>query len=247
MEGDELVLENLPEGDAPFALESSPPARPPRTRTAVGPVREPGHLLHAVRGQGFRRITYFLDRPDVMASYQVLLRETRRDYPVLLSNGNLVESGELDDGRHFARWQDPHKKPSYLFALVAGKLVAREQQSPAAPATSTCCRSGCARATWAKTEHAMNSLMASIAWDEARFGLRWIWSASRSSPPATSTWAPWKQGLNIFNTKYVLASGPRPPTPTSPISNRVGHEYFHNWTGNRVTCRDWFQLSLKRA
>ncbi|TMU79647.1 aminopeptidase N, partial [Bacillus sp. BHET2] len=121
--------------------------------------------------EGFRRITYFLDRPDVMASYTVTLRADKAEYPVLLSNGNLVDQGLLDDGRHFAKWVDPHKKPCYLFALVAGKLVAREQRIRARSGNDHLLQIFVRPGDLEKTEHAMNSLMASIAWDEARFGL----------------------------------------------------------------------------
>ncbi|HRO82663.1 MAG TPA: aminopeptidase N, partial [Alicycliphilus denitrificans] len=128
MEGDKLVLENLPEGNDPFELEIFTTCAPAKNTQLSGLYVSGDTFFTQCEAEGFRRITYFLDRPDVMASYQVLLRADKAQYPVLLSNGNLVESGELDGGRHFARWADPHRKPSYLFALVAGKLVAREQQ-----------------------------------------------------------------------------------------------------------------------
>ncbi len=199
--------------------------------------------------EGFRRITYFLDRPDVMASYSVTLRADKTQYPVLLSNGNLVDSGDLEDGRHFAKWVDPHKKPCYLFALVAGKLVAREQKIRTRAGTDHLLQVYVRPGDLGKTEHAMNSLMASIAWDEARFGLPL--DLERFMIVATSDFnmgAMENKGLNIFNTKYVLASeATATDVDFANIESVVGHEYFHNWTGNRVTCRDWFQLSLKEG
>ncbi len=249
IEGDELVLENLPEGDAPFALEIFTTCAPAKNTQLSGLYVSQGTFFTQCEAEGFRRITYFLDRPDVMASYQVLLRASKADYPVLLSNGNLVESGELDDGRHFARWQDPHKKPSYLFALVAGKLVAREQQITSRAGNKHLLQVWVRPGDLGKTEHAMNSLMASIAWDEARFGL--TLDLERFMIVATSDFnmgAMENKGLNIFNTKYVLASeATATDTDFANIESVVGHEYFHNWTGNRVTCRDWFQLSLKEG
>ncbi len=249
IEGDELVLENLPEGDAPFALEIFTTCAPAKNTQLSGLYVSQGTFFTQCEAEGFRRITYFLDRPDVMASYQVLLRASKADYPVLLSNGNLVESGELDDGRHFARWQDPHKKPSYLFALVAGKLVAREQKIKSRAGREHLLQVYVRPGDLEKTEHAMNSLMASIAWDEARFGL--TLDLERFMIVATSDFnmgAMENKGLNIFNTKYVLASeATATDTDFANIESVVGHEYFHNWTGNRITCRDWFQLSLKEG
>jgi aminopeptidase N len=184
-----------------------------------------------------------------MASYTVTLRADAQQYPVLLSNGNLLEQGSLDDGRHFAKWEDPHKKPCYLFALVAGKLVAREQRIVSRAGKEHLLQVYVRPGDLDKTEHAMNSLMASVAWDEARFGLPL--DLERFMIVATSDFnmgAMENKGLNIFNTKYVLAS-PATATDTdfAGIESVVGHEYFHNWTGNRITCRDWFQLSLKEG
>src|ERR1700754_584373 len=199
--------------------------------------------------EGFRRITYFLERPDVMASYTVTLRAAKAAYPVLLSNGNLVEQGELPEGRHFAKWDVPFRKPSYLFALVAGKLVAREQRIKARNGKEHLLQVYVRAGDLDKTEHAMNSLIASVAWDEARFGLpldleRFMIVAVEDFNMGAME----NKGLNLFNTKYVLAS-PATATDTdySLIESVVGHEYFHNWTGNRITCRDWFQLSLKEG
>jgi aminopeptidase N len=199
--------------------------------------------------EGFRRITYFLDRPDVMASYTVLLRADKQKYPVLLSNGNLVAQGDLEEGRHYAKWVDPFRKPCYLFALVAGQLVAREQRISSRTGREHLLQVYVRPGDLDKTEHAMNSLMSSVAWDEARFGLSL--DLERFMIVATSDFnmgAMENKGLNIFNTKYVLASqATATDTDFSNIESVVGHEYFHNWTGNRITCRDWFQLSLKEG
>ncbi len=249
MDGNQLVLENLPGGDAPFDLEIFTTCCPAKNTQLSGLYVSQGTFFTQCEAEGFRRITYFLDRPDVMASYSVVLRADKGLYPVLLSNGNLVEHGDLDGGRHFAKWVDPHKKPSYLFALVAGKLVARQQRITSRAGKDHLLEIYVRPGDLGKTEHAMHSLMASIAWDEARFGLSL--DLERFMIVATSDFnmgAMENKGLNVFNTKYVLAS---PATATdvdyANIESVVGHEYFHNWTGNRITCRDWFQLSLKEG
>ncbi|AVS70262.1 aminopeptidase N [Paracidovorax avenae] len=249
LEGAHLVLENLPEGEEPFDLEIFTTCCPAKNTQLSGLYVSQGTFFTQCEAEGFRRITYFLDRPDVMASYTVTLRADKAEYPVLLSNGNLVDQGGLDDGRHFAKWVDPHKKPCYLFALVAGKLVAREQRIRARSGNDHLLQIFVRPGDLEKTEHAMNSLMASIAWDEARFGLSL--DLERFMIVATSDFnmgAMENKGLNIFNTKYVLASqATATDADFANIESVVGHEYFHNWTGNRVTCRDWFQLSLKEG
>ena len=251
VDNQQLVLDNLP--DQPFTLEIRNTCAPDKNTHLSGLYTSGGGFFTQCEAQGFRRITYFLDRPDVMASYTVTLRADKAQYPVLLSNGNLVDSGDLEDGpngaRHFAKWVDPHKKPCYLFALVAGKLVAREQKIRTRAGTDHLLQVYVRPGDLGKTEHAMNSLMASIAWDEARFGLPL--DLERFMIVATSDFnmgAMENKGLNIFNTKYVLASeATATDTDFANIESVVGHEYFHNWTGNRVTCRDWFQLSLKEG
>ncbi|MEQ6437526.1 aminopeptidase N [Comamonas sp. w2-DMI] len=249
MDGDQLVLENLPEGGEPVELEIFTTCAPIKNTKLMGLYVSEDTFFTQCEAEGFRRITYFLDRPDVMAMYTVTLRASKAQYPVLLSNGNLVESGELEDGRHFARWVDPHKKPSYLFALVAGKLVAREQQIRSRAGNEHLLQVFVRPGDLEKTEHAMHSLMHAIAWDEARFGLSL--DLDRFMIVATSDFnmgAMENKGLNIFNTKYVLASqATATDVDYANIESVVGHEYFHNWTGNRVTCRDWFQLSLKEG
>ena len=249
MDGNQLVLENLPEGHEPVDLEIFTTCNPEKNSQLMGLYVSQGTFFTQCEAQGFRRITYFMDRPDVMASYTVTLRADKAKYPVLLSNGNLFEQGALDDGRHFAKWVDPHKKPCYLFALVAGQLVAREQRIVSRSGTEHLLQVFVRSGDLDKTEHAMKSLMASVAWDEARFGLPL--DLERFMIVATSDFnmgAMENKGLNIFNTKYVLAN---PATATDMdfgnIESVVGHEYFHNWTGNRITCRDWFQLSLKEG
>ena len=199
--------------------------------------------------EGFRRITFFPDRPDVMARYTVTIEAKRESCPVLLSNGNLVAVGDLPDGWHFARWEDPFPKPSYLFALVAAKLAVQECTEKTASGRQALLQVwvddndlGCAG-------HAMTSLINAMRWDEERFGLEL--DLDRFMIVAVSDFnmgAMENKGLNIFNAKYVLA---RPETASDTdyenVESVVAHEYFHNWTGNRVTCRDWFQLTLKEG
>ena len=249
LDGGQLVLENLPEGSDPIALEIFTTCNPSKNTELMGLYTSQGCFFTQCEAQGFRRITYFLDRPDVMATYKVTLRASQADYPVLLSNGNLLEQGTLEDGRHYAIWEDPFRKPSYLFALVAGKLVAREQRIRTRDGQEHLLQIFVRPGDLDQTEHAMRSLQNAIAWDEARFGLKL--DLERFMIVATGDFnagAMENKGLNIFNTKYVLA---KPSTATDAdfdgIESVIGHEYFHNWTGNRITCRDWFQLSLKEG
>ncbi|MBG6081736.1 aminopeptidase N [Rubrivivax gelatinosus] len=243
-----LVIDNPPAGEQ-FVLEIRNTCSPEKNTHLSGLYTSGGGFFTQCEAEGFRRITYFLDRPDVMAVYTVTLRADKTKYPVLLSNGNLVEQGELDNGRHFAVWHDPFPKPSYLFALVAADLVCREQKVRTRAGKEHLLQVFVRRGDLGKTEHAMASLVASVVWDEARFGLpldleRFMIVAVEDFNMGAME----NKGLNIFNTKYVLAS---PATATdvdfAGIESVVGHEYFHNWTGNRITCRDWFQLSLKEG
>jgi aminopeptidase N len=248
MDGSQLVLENLPlEGS--FELEIFTTCAPIKNTKLMGLYVSNDSFFTQCEAEGFRRITYFMDRPDVMASFTVTLRADKEKYPVLLSNGNLTDSGLLDDGRHFATWVDPHKKPCYLFALVAGKLVAREQRITSRGGKDHLLQVYVRPGDMDKTEHAMNSLINSVIWDEARFGLPL--DLERFMIVATSDFnmgAMENKGLNIFNTKYVLANqATATDVDFANIESVVGHEYFHNWTGNRITCRDWFQLSLKEG
>lgn len=246
MEGDQLVIDNLPDA---FELEIFTTCCPVKNTKLMGLFVSEDTFFTQCEAEGFRRITYFLDRPDVMASYTVTLRADKAAYPVLLSNGNLVEQGALPEGRHFAKWVDPFKKPCYLFALVAGKLVAREQHIKARNGKEHLLQVFVRAGDLDKTEHAMNSLVYSVLWDEARFGLPL--DLDRFMIVATSDFnmgAMENKGLNIFNTKYVLANqATATDADYSNIESVVGHEYFHNWSGDRVTCRDWFQLSLKEG
>ena len=253
IEGKQLVLENLPSGIDPVELEIFTTCVPVKNTKLMGLYVSNDSFFTQCEAEGFRRITYFMDRPDVMSMYSVTLRADKAKYPVLLSNGNLVDHGDLpgaeNAGRHFAKWVDPHKKPCYLFALVAGHLVCREQRITSRAGKNHLLQVYVRPGDLDKTEHAMNSLMASVAWDEARFGLSL--DLERFMIVATSDFnmgAMENKGLNIFNTKYVLASqATASDVDFSNIESVVGHEYFHNWTGNRITCRDWFQLSLKEG
>ena len=242
-----LVIDKLPEGS--FTLEIRNTCAPEKNTRLSGLYTSGGGFFTQCEAEGFRRITFFLDRPDVMAEYTVLMRASKAAYPVLLSNGNLVEQGELENGRHFAKWHDPFPKPSYLFALVAADLVGREQQIRSRSGKEHLLQVWVRPGDLDKTEHAMNSLVASVVWDEARFGLPL--DLERFMIVAVGDFnmgAMENKGLNLFNTRYVLAN---PATATdadyAAIESVVGHEYFHNWTGNRITCRDWFQLSLKEG
>ena len=247
-EGGLLIIDNPPAA-ASFTLEIRNTCAPEKNTELSGLYTSGGGFYTQCEPEGFRRITYFPDRPDVMTVYTVLLRADRKKYPVLLSNGNLVEQGELDAGRHYAKWHDPFPKPSYLFALVAADLVAREQKIRTRSGREHLLQVYVKRNDLGKTEHAMNSLIASVAWDEARFGL--ALDLERFMIVAVDDFnfgAMENKGLNLFNTKFVLASA---DTATDDdffgVESVVAHEYFHNWTGNRVTCRDWFQLSLKEG
>lgn len=242
----ELSIGSIPDE---FTLEIENVCNPAANTTLSGLYVSSGNFFTQCEAEGFRRITYFLDRPDVMSTYTVTLRADKAAYPVLLSNGNLIEEGDLSDGRHFAKWEDPFKKPSYLFALVAGKLVALEERITSGSGKDKLLQVWVEPHDLDKTRHAMDSLIHSIRWDEKRFGLEL--DLDRFMIVAVSDFnmgAMENKGLNIFNTKYVLAN-PETATDTDffNIESVVGHEYFHNWTGNRVTCRDWFQLSLKEG
>jgi len=248
MDAGQLVLENLP-AEGSFGLEIFTTCAPAKNTKLMGLYVSNDSFFTQCEAEGFRRITYYLDRPDVMASFTVTLRADKAKYPVLLSNGNLLESGALDDGRHFATWVDPFKKPCYLFALVAGQLVCREQRITSRAGRDHLLQVYVRPGDMDKTEHAMTSLINSVIWDEARFGLPL--DLERFMIVATSDFnmgAMENKGLNVFNTKYVLANqATATDVDFANIESVVGHEYFHNWTGNRITCRDWFQLSLKEG
>jgi aminopeptidase N len=241
-----LTIHNLPDQ---FELSITSTNVPEKNTSLMGLYVSNGNFFTQCEAEGFRKITYFLDRPDVMVTYQVTLRAIKKDFPVLLSNGNLIKEEELPNGWHSAVWQDPFPKPSYLFALVAGKLQAIERTIKSQSGKDKLLQVWVEAKDLDKTEHAMDSLIASIKWDEQRFGLEL--DLDRFMIVAVGDFnmgAMENKGLNIFNTKFVLAN---PETASdvdySNIESVVAHEYFHNWTGNRVTCRDWFQLSLKEG
>lgn len=239
----------IPTTVSEITLDVETLVRPDKNTSLMGLYVSNGNFFTQCEAEGFREITYFPDRPDVMAKYTVMLRADKKKYPVLLSNGNLIEEGDLGDGRHYALWEDPFKKPSYLFALVAGQLVCQEESIKLKSGRDALLQVWVEDGNLDKTQHAMDSLINSIRWDEERFGLEL--DLDRFMIVAVGDFnmgAMENKGLNIFNTKYVLAN-PRIATDVdyANIEAVVGHEYFHNWTGNRVTCRDWFQLSLKEG
>jgi len=199
--------------------------------------------------EGFRRITYFLDRPDIMAKYTTKIIAQKDKYPVLLSNGNPIASGDLENGMHFVEWEDPFLKPSYLYALVAGDLGLVQDEYTTGTGRAIDLRIYCEKGNEDNCQHAMASLKKSMRWDEEVFGLEYdldIYMIVAVS--AFNMGAMENKGLNIFNSSAVLAN-PKMATDNNyhRIESIVAHEYFHNWTGNRVTCRDWFQLTLKEG
>ncbi|SEO19974.1 aminopeptidase N [Duganella sp. CF517] len=246
LDGSTLTIKKAPDT---VVLEIETLCAPVQNTTLSGLYVSNGNFFTQCEAEGFRRITYFPDRPDVMAKYTVMLRADKAAYPVLLSNGNLIEEGDLGDGRHYAKWEDPFKKPSYLFALVAARLVCQEEKYTLNSGREVLLQVWVEDGNLDKTDYAMQSLKNSIRWDEERFGLEL--DLDRFMIVAVGDFnmgAMENKGLNIFNTKFVLAN-PRVATDVdyAGIEAVVGHEYFHNWTGNRVTCRDWFQLSLKEG
>lgn len=208
-----------------------------------------GAFMSQCEAQGFRNITYWPDRPDVMSRFTVTIHADKTLYPVLLSNGNLVAEGDEADNRHWVRWEDPFKKPCYLFALVAGQFVAREDKIRTKSGREVLLQVWTEEKNYPNSEHALESLKKAIAWDEERWGLEL--DLDRFMIVATDDFnfgAMENKGLNIFNSRYVMAS-PSIATDTDyqNIESIVGHEYFHNWTGDRITLRDWFQLTLKEG
>ena len=241
-----LVVEDVPDA---FALEVETRIDPQDNTALSGLYVSGGNFCTQCEPEGFRRIAYFVDRPDVMARYTVTIVADKGRCPVLLSNGNPAGSGEAEKGRHWAKWVNPHPKPSYLFALVAGDLVAVRDRFTTRSGREVALAIWVRRGDEDKCGHAMASLKKAMAWDEEVFGLEYdldvfnIVAVSDFNMGAMEN-----KGLNIFNTRYVLA---KPETATDTdyqnIESVIAHEYFHNWTGNRVTCRDWFQLSLKEG
>ena len=241
-----LTLLNLPD-QAEITIVST--CRPIKNTSLSGLYVSGQSLFTQCEAQGFRRICWFADRPDVMSEYWVTLRGDRTLYPNMLSNGNLISQLDLDDGRHESQWHDPFVKPCYLFALVAGSFACREHTTKTASGRQVLLQVYSDPGTVNQTAWAMESLERSLRWDELRFGLeldldRFMIVAARDFNMGAME----NKGLNVFNAAYVLAD---PNTATDAnyeaIEAVIGHEYFHNWTGNRVTCRDWFQLSLKEG
>ncbi|TNE66474.1 MAG: aminopeptidase N [Alphaproteobacteria bacterium] len=243
---DDLVLHDLP---AEFDLSIVTRVKPKDNTRLEGLYYSGGNFCTQCEAEGFRHITYFIDRPDNLARFRVRIEADKAAFPVLLSNGNPGATGDLGDGRHFAEWEDPFLKPSYLFALVAGKLGVLSDSFTTRSGREVALNIYAAEADLDKCGHAMQSLKRSMKWDEDVFGLEYDLDVYNIVAVGDfNMGAMENKGLNVFNTKYVLAS---PDTATDVdfdnIEGVIGHEYFHNWTGNRVTCRDWFQLSLKEG
>ncbi|KAJ0970270.1 hypothetical protein J5N97_023147 [Dioscorea zingiberensis] len=232
-----------------FTLEIVTEIYPQNNTSLEGLYKSSGNFCTQCEAEGFRKITFYQDRPDVMARYTCRIEADKTLYPVLLSNGNLIEQGDLEGGRHYVLWEDPFKKPSYLFALVAGQLESRDDTFMTRSGRNVILRIWTPSQDVPKTVHAMYSLKAAMKWDEEVFGLEYDLDLFNIvAVPDFNMGAMENKSLNIFNSKLVLAS---PETATdgdyAAILGVIGHEYFHNWTGNRVTCRDWFQLSLKEG
>ena len=241
-----LTLAGLP---AHCVLETVVRIRPEANTQLSGLYRSGSGYFTQCEAEGFRRITYYPDRPDVMARFAVTVEADQALFPVLLSNGNLEAAGETGGGRHWARWRDPFPKPSYLFALVAARLDRLTDRFTTASGRCVTLEIYAQPGRLPQCGHAMRALKQAMAWDERRFGLELDLDGYRIvAVDDFNMGAMENKGLNIFNTRYVLAS---PATATDAdyqgIDRVVAHEYFHNWTGNRVTCRDWFQLSLKEG
>ncbi|MDT1012692.1 aminopeptidase N [Plesiomonas shigelloides] len=222
----------------------------PAKNTALSGLYQSGEALCTqCEAEGFRRITYFLDRPDVLARYQTKITADKVRYPYLLSNGNRVASGELADGRHWMQWSDPFPKPSYLFALVAGDFDVLRDTFTTRSGRDVALELYVDRGNLDRADWAMESLKQSMRWDERRFGLEYDLDIYMIvAVDFFNMGAMENKGLNVFNSKFVLAKAETATdTDYLDIERVIGHEYFHNWTGNRVTCRDWFQLSLKEG
>ncbi|AMV70899.1 aminopeptidase N [Desulfuromonas carbonis] len=246
VDAEQLAIAEVP---AAFELTVTTAIAPAANTALEGLYVSSGNFCTQCEPEGFRRITYYPDRPDVMAKFTTTVAGDRKRYPVLLSNGNPVAQGELPEGRHFVTWEDPFPKPSYLFALVAGQLVCIEDQFVTASGRKVALRFYVEERNRAKCAHAVASLQRAMAWDEETFGLEYDLDIYMVvAVDDFNMGAMENKGLNVFNSKYVLAL-PESATDLDyqGIEGVIGHEYFHNWTGNRVTCRDWFQLSLKEG
>lgn len=246
-ENDTLTLFRLPE--KPFVLKIETEIKPQNNKSFSGLYASGSGIFTQCEAEGFRKIAYFFDRPDILTKYTVKIIADKNQYPVLLSNGNLVEEGSLNNNRHFALWHDPFAKPCYLFALVAGRLAVSHDTFTTMSNRVIDIYFYTEKADAHKTPFAIAALKRAMKWDETRFGLEY--DLDRYMVVAVGDFnmgAMENKGLNIFNTKYVLADAESSTDDDfEAIEGVIGHEYFHNYTGNRVTCRDWFQLSLKEG
>jgi len=241
-----LTLHKLPEI---FTLEIKNSINPEANTALDGLYKSSGIFCSQNEPEGFRRITYFTDRPDIMAVYTTKIIADKKDYPILLSNGNLFEEGDLGDGKHYAIWKDPFPKPSYLYALVAGDLGCVSDSFTTMNNNEIELNIYCDKGNEAQCSHAMTSLKNSMKWDEERFGREYDLEVYNIvAVDSFNMGAMENKGLNVFNSHYVLADADTATdTNFMGIESVIGHEYFHNWTGNRITCRDWFQLTLKEG
>jgi aminopeptidase N len=245
LDAEHLSLAHVPNA---FALETVCRIRPQANTQLIGLYVSKNGFFTQCEAEGFRRITFFVDRPDVMTRYTTTLHADKERYPVLLSNGNPVARGDEAGGRHWVRWEDPFPKPSYLFALVAARLDTLEDAFVTRSGKRATLQIFVEPGKLDQCAFAMQSLKNAMKWDEDVFGLEL--DLDHYAIVAVSDfniWAMENKGLNIFNTKAVLARPDATDEDFRRIDRTVAHEYFHNWTGNRVTCRDWFQLSLKEG
>lgn len=244
---DLLTIHTPPTGE--FTVEIETEINPQKNRQLMGLYLSNGVYCTQNEAEGFRRITYFYDRPDVLSIFKTRIEADKATAPILLSNGNLIESGDLDGGRHYAVWEDPHPKPCYLFALVGGQLDHLDDSFTTMSGRNVKLGIYVEKGKKQRAAYAMDSLKRAMRWDEERFGREYdldifnIVAVSDFNMGAMEN-----KGLNVFNDKYVLAD---PDTATdvdyAGIERVIAHEYFHNWTGDRITCRDWFQLCLKEG
>ena len=246
LDGEDLIV---PLAGGRHVVETEVEIAPERNTQLMGLYASGGNLCTQCEAEGFRRITYFPDRPDVLARYRVRMTADKARFPVLLANGDPVASGDLPGGRHWAEWHDPFPKPTYLFALVAGDLAVNRGTFVTQSGREVALGIWVRRADLPRTDHALDALKAAMAWDERVYGREYDLDVFNIVAVDDFNFGAMEnKGLNIFNSRYILAD---PDTATDydydAIAAVVAHEYFHNWSGNRVTCRDWFQLSLKEG